>query len=77
MTTTALDNDPQELDFGTHVPQADLFSPEQRAAAAAADEIKASWPCEEHGTCFILPNSKHIPINRFRLSAWASAVVCP
>ncbi len=59
-----------------HVPCAEAFTFEQCAAAAAADEIKANWPYEEHGTCYILPNSKHIPINHFRLSAWASVVVC-
>src|SRR5260370_779523 len=72
---TALENDPQELEFGTHVPRIDAFTPDQRVAAAAADEIKGYWACEEHGTCYILANSKHIQINRFRLGAWAAAVV--
>jgi hypothetical protein len=71
-----VDNDLQELDFGTHIPQVDAFTFEQRGAAAAAEEIKANWACQEHGTCYILANSKHIQVTCFRLGAWASTVVC-
>jgi len=53
-----------------------MFSADQIAQAAVIDEIKGAWSCEEHGACFITKESEHVNLNRFRLSAWSTAVVC-
>src|ERR1700677_805451 len=52
-----------------------MYTAEQSAVAEAMTAIKAAWHCDEHGTCFIDGKRDHIEINRFRLKAWASAVV--
>jgi hypothetical protein len=52
-----------------------MYSQDQIALLRAIEEIKAAWVCEEHGTCFISQDSKHIQMNRFRLSAWGAAIV--
>lgn len=52
-----------------------MYTAEQSAVAEAMAAIKAAWHCDEHGACFIDGKQDHIEINRFRLKAWASAVV--
>lgn len=52
-----------------------MYTAEQSALAESMTAIKAAWNCDEHGTCFIDGKCDHIEVNRFRLKAWASAVV--
>ncbi|GBE89883.1 hypothetical protein SCP_1702090 [Sparassis crispa] len=63
-----------ELSYGTHVPNAALYSPEQRAQAAMVDDIKAAWQCMQHGTCYINTAQEHIQMNKFRLKQWCAAI---
>jgi len=60
---------------GTRVPNLEMFAPDTTAQAAEMDKLKGIWTCEEHGTCFITSESVHILLNRFRLKAWATAVL--
>ena len=53
-----------------------MFSADQLTQAGVIDEIKGAWSCEEHGACFITKESEHVNLNRFRLAAWSTAVVC-
>ncbi|PPQ86117.1 hypothetical protein CVT24_011091, partial [Panaeolus cyanescens] len=77
----ALNGDPlshaaPELAFGTHVPTADSFTPQQQACATAAAEIRAHWACEQHGdACYVQADSTHVQLNRLRLNSWACAIV--
>ncbi|KAF9480699.1 hypothetical protein BDN70DRAFT_931511 [Pholiota conissans] len=48
------------FDTNRRVPRLDTYSQDQTALLRAI---------EEHGTCFISQDGKHIQINRFRLSA--------
>jgi len=52
-----------------------MFAPDTTAQAAEMDKLKGIWICEEHGACFITSESVHVLLNRFRLKAWATAVV--
>lgn len=73
--SSLLDMDHHELEHGSRVPHLDMYFGDQIALLCAIEEIKASWTCEEHGTCFISPEAKHIQMIRFRLAAWGAAVV--
>ncbi|KAH9939457.1 hypothetical protein B0H21DRAFT_893945 [Amylocystis lapponica] len=64
-----------ELSFGTNVPNADMYSPEQRILAQTMEQIKAEWKCATHGTCYITADGEHIEMNVFRLKQWARAVL--
>jgi len=67
--------DQMELMHGTHVPSVATFSAEQVATGQAIEDIKASWHCDKHGYCFITKDADHIELNRFRLQAWATAIL--
>ena len=63
------------LHIVVQVPRADMYTTEQSAVADAMTAVKAAWHCDDYGTCFMDGRRDHIEINRFRLMAWASAVV--
>lgn len=52
-----------------------MYSADQSALAESVSAIKAAWHCDAHGACYIDGKREHIELNRFRLKAWASAVV--
>ncbi|TCD62482.1 hypothetical protein EIP91_006803 [Steccherinum ochraceum] len=64
-----------ELTYGTRVPHVESFTPEDRVTGQIVEEIKSTWICDNHnGSCFIGEDAQHIPLNRFRLKQWASAL---
>jgi hypothetical protein len=59
----------------TQVPEVEDFSQETRVLASTIDDLKAEWNCVVHGPCYVMSNSQHVPLTKFRLSGWASEIV--
>ncbi|KAH7923606.1 hypothetical protein BV22DRAFT_1048078 [Leucogyrophana mollusca] len=71
----ALSPDPvEEVTRGTYTRVA-TYSVLQQKTGARINEIKQYWPCQKHGHCYIDFNCEHIELNRFRLNAWAAALI--
>ncbi|KAF7331364.1 hypothetical protein MKEN_00014200 [Mycena kentingensis (nom. inval.)] len=63
-----------ELTFGTMVPNMANVSADAAALGAKVQEILAKHAClEDRGSCFIMEDGRHIPLNRFRVRPWAEA----
>ena len=64
-----------ETEGAFQVPSVNGFSTDQIANGQAIEDIKAAWACQKHGFCFITKEAEHIELNRFRMAAFASAIV--
>jgi hypothetical protein len=47
----------------------------QWMVAAKINELKATWPCNDHGHCFIDADGEHVQLNRFCFNSWGTAMV--
>lgn len=57
------------------VPALDDFTEGTQVLATIMEELKAEWYCVTDGPCYVMPNGTHVPLTKFRLSAWASEIV--
>ena len=57
------------------VPALGDFAQDTQVLATTMEELKAEWHCVADGPCYVMPNGTHVPLTKFRLSAWASEIV--